>query len=76
LPGVRDNNLLHSALEMPKLSFGGQEIYPTVYEKAAAYLYHIARNHPFIDGNKRTAYFVTRAFLVANNAPKLFKKED
>lgn len=76
LAGIRDPNLLYSALETPKLAFGGQEIYPSIFEKAAAYLYHIARNHPFIDGNKRTAYFATRVFLEMNDTPKHFKKED
>jgi len=73
LPGLRDKNLLHSALEAPKASFGGKDMYPTIYEKASAYLYHLARNHPFNDGNKRTAYVASLAFLKANRAPIRFK---
>ena len=73
LSGIRDKNLLHSALDAPKASFGGKEMYPTIYEKAAAYLYHIARNHPFNDGNKRTAYVAALAFLNANHAPIKFQ---
>ncbi len=73
LPGVRDKNLLHSALDAPKASFGGKEMYPSIHEKAAAYLYHLARNHPFNDGNKRTAYVAALAFLKANHAPIKFK---
>ena len=68
LPGVRDKNLLHSALDAPKAAFGGQEMYPTIYAKAAAYLYHLTRNHPFNDGNKRTAFVATIAFLQGNHA--------
>jgi death-on-curing protein len=74
LAGIRDKNLLLSALEAPKASFGGAELYPSIFEKAATYLYHIIRNHPFNDGNKRTAYFVTLLFLEANNIVNHFKK--
>ena len=73
LAGVRDANLLHSALEAPKASFGGKDMYPSIYEKAAAYLYHLAKNHPFNDGNKRTAYVTALAFLKANQASLKFK---
>lgn len=52
--GVRDAGLLHSALAMPQASFGGQYLHADLFEMAAAYLYHIAQNHPFLDGNKRT----------------------
>lgn len=73
LSGVRDKNLLYSALEAPKASFGGKEMYPSIYEKAATYLYHLARNHPFNDGNKRTAYVVALTFLRVNRIPFKFK---
>ena len=69
-------NLLHSALEAPKASFGGKDMYPSVYEKAAAYLYHLAKNHPFNDGNKRTSYVTALAFLKANQALMKFKIAD
>ncbi|MBI5346920.1 MAG: type II toxin-antitoxin system death-on-curing family toxin [Chlamydiae bacterium] len=72
LPGIRDKNLLHSALEAPKASFDGKDMYPSIYEKAAVYLYHLAKNHPFIDGNKRTAYVAALAFMKANHAPIRF----
>ena len=65
-PGVRDEGLLESALAQPKATFGGQLLHPTISEQAAAYLYHIAMNHPFIDGNKRTAFAVTDTFLRLN----------
>lgn len=76
LPGIRDKNLLWSAIDAPKAAMFGNEMYPTIYEKAAAYLYHIVCNHPFNDANKRTGYAVTLVFLEVNNFEQLFKKED
>ena len=76
-PGVRDEGLLESALAQPQATFGGQFLHPTISEQAAAYLYHIAMNHPFIDGNKRTAFAVMDTFLRLNgcalNLTKNFK---
>lgn len=65
-PGVRDAGLLESALAQPKATFYGQLLHPTIGEQAAAYLYHLAKNHPFVDGNKRTAFAVMIAFLRVN----------
>jgi death-on-curing protein len=65
-PGVRDEGLLESALAQPQATFGGDFLHPTISEQAATYLYHIAMNHPFIDGNKRTAFAVTDTFLRLN----------
>ena len=65
-PGVRDEGLLESALAQPQATFGGDFLHPTIREQAAAYLYHIAMNHPFIDGNKRTAFAVMDTFLRLN----------
>ncbi len=65
-PGVRDEGLLESALAQPQATFGGQFLHSTISEQAAAYLYHIAMNHPFIDGNKRTAFAVMDTFLRLN----------
>ncbi len=65
-PGVRDEGLLESALAQPQATFGGDFLHRTISEQAAAYLYHIAMNHPFIDGNKRTAFAVTDTFLRLN----------
>lgn len=64
--GVRDEGLLESALAQPQATFGGQLLHPTISEQAAAYLYHLAMNHPFIDGNKRTAFAVADTFLRVN----------
>jgi death-on-curing protein len=66
MSGVRDEGLLESALSQPKASFFGELLHPTIHEQAAAYLYHIAKNHPFLDGNKRTAYGAMEAFLRLN----------
>jgi death on curing protein len=65
--GIRDYGLLLSALEMPKATFGGQDLHPSLFDKAAAYLYHIVKNHPFIDGNKRTGAAIALAFLETNH---------
>lgn len=76
LPGIRDKNLLLSALQAPKASFDGREMYPSIFEKATVYLYHIAKNHPFNDGNKRTAFVSVLAFLEANHAIMKFTTTD
>lgn len=52
--GVRDPGALKSAHKLPLQSFGGEEVYPTIHEKAAAMGHGIIANHPFVDGNKRT----------------------
>lgn len=65
-PGVRDDGLLESALAQPQATFGGELLHPTIDQQAAAYLYHLAMNHPFLDGNKRTAFAVMEAFLRLN----------
>jgi len=64
--GIRDEGLLESALAQPEATFSGELLHSTVYEQAAAYLYHIAKNHPFIDGNKRTAFAAMDVFLRMN----------
>ena len=64
--GLRDSGLLDSALHMPSAQFSGEFLHATIYEMAAAYGFHICKNHPFIDGNKRTAYNVMFFFLSFN----------
>ena len=64
--GVRDEGLLESALAQPQASFGGELLHPTIQDQAAAYFYHLAMNHPFIDGNKRTAFAAMDTFLRLN----------
>jgi death-on-curing protein len=64
--GVRDIGLLHSAIAMPQASFGGEFLHKNLFEMAAAYLYHIVQNHPFIDGNKRAGAAAAIIFLAMN----------
>jgi death-on-curing protein len=61
--GVRDEGGLPSALARPFQTFGGQDLYPTVFDKAGALLHSVCNNHPFVDGNKRTA-IVGAAYLL------------
>lgn len=63
---VRDFALLHSAVERPKATFGGQALYPTIFAMAAALLQSLCMNHPFTDGNKRSAWGATKLFLFLN----------
>lgn len=67
LGGIRDIGLLNSAFAMPSASFGGEFLHPSLHEMAAAYLYHIVRNHPFVDGNKRSGAVAALVFLAMNN---------
>jgi len=64
--GVRDMSLLSSAAAMPYASFSGSFLHADIYEMAAAYAFHICRNHPFVDGNKRTALAAALVFLEMN----------
>jgi death-on-curing protein len=64
--GLHSQDLLESAIEMPKSSFGGTDLYPDLFDKAAAYLFFIASNHGFNDGNKRTALAAALTFLSLN----------
>jgi death-on-curing protein len=64
--GIRDLGLLESALAMPQTSFGGTFVHADIYEMAAAYLFYIVSNHPFVDGNKRTGMVAALTFLDIN----------
>ncbi|MBI1961202.1 MAG: type II toxin-antitoxin system death-on-curing family toxin [Parcubacteria group bacterium] len=64
--GLRDTGLFLSIIDRPKVSFGGQEMYATVFAKAAVYLEALARYHVFLDGNKRTALAASARFLFLN----------
>ncbi len=66
LAGLIDRSLLISAVESPKATFDGRPLYPSLAEMAATYAWGIARNHPFVDGNKRTAFLVALTFLAMN----------
>jgi len=71
--GIRDLGLLESAIAQTRMTFGGEDLYPSLLEKAAALGFSIIMNHPFLDGNKRTGHAATETFLVLNgleiNAP-------
>lgn len=73
---VRDFSLLHSAVERPKATFGGQLLYPTVFAMAAALLQSLCMNHPFTDGNKRTAWATTKRFLWINGYHLIVKPHE
>lgn len=64
--GIRDINLLKSAIDRPFTGFGETEFYKTAEEKSAALVESIVKNHPFIDGNKRTGYVLMRLLLLQN----------
>jgi len=66
-PGIRDLGLLQSAVAMPQASVGDQYLHRNVFEMAAAHLFHIMRDHPFVDGNKRTGAVAAVVFLRIND---------
>ena len=75
-PGLRDRGLLESALAQPRTTVGGKEVHKTVFEKGAAYGYHVCSNHPFIDGNKRVAFVLMDVFLQKNGWEMTAAEED
>ena len=66
MSGTRAPNLLTSAIAMPEMSFGGELLHRDLFEMAAAYLFHLVQNHPFLDGNKRTGAMAALVFLDLN----------
>ena len=66
LDGVRDRALLESAVAAPQATFGGESVFKDIVEVAAAYLFYVCRNHPFLDGNKRAALGACIVFLRLN----------
>ena len=66
-PGIGDLALLESALATPAASYQGEFLHGSLYEMAAAYLFHLIKNHPFVDGNKRVALISTIVFLGFND---------
>ncbi|MDP3940941.1 MAG: type II toxin-antitoxin system death-on-curing family toxin [bacterium] len=75
--GVRDIGLLESAADRPQATFDGVDLYKSLFDKAAALLHSLLKNHPFVDGNKRTALSSAGVFLRMNNSRLLnmHKKE-
>jgi death on curing protein len=64
--GVRDLGALDSALAQPQMTFGGQELYPSLGDKASALCFSLVCNHPFVDGNKRVGHAAMETLLVLN----------
>jgi len=69
--GVRDHGLLDAAVAMPRQQFGGEYLHEDLAAMAAAYLFHIAQNHPFVDGNKRAAVLSALVFFKVNGVNDL-----
>ena len=65
--GIRDIGLIESAIGQPEASFGGEYLHADIFEMAAAYIYHLVMNHPFVDGNKRVGLEAALIFLEINN---------
>jgi len=72
--GVRDTEMLESALARPFQTFGGVELYESIFEKSAALLESLVKNHPFVDGNKRTG-FLAVLMLLRKNKIKVIASE-
>lgn len=65
-PGITNPGLLESAIAQPQMTFAGQELYTTLPEKAVALGFSLIKNHPFMDGNKRTGHAAMEVFLILN----------
>lgn len=65
-PGIRDKNLLESAIAQPQLKLFEEYVYNDIYDMASAYCFHIIKNHPFVDGNKRLGILAALTFLEKN----------
>ena len=74
--GIRDKSLLASAVNAPFQTFMGNDLYPSIYDKAAQLCYGIANNHPFTDGNKRTALHSMYVYLIINGYDIIATQQD
>ncbi len=74
--GVRDDAALDAAIHVPQAQFGGQFLHSTIFEMAAAYGFHLCQNHPFLDGNKRTAGMAMFTFLQFNGLEPIASESD
>jgi death-on-curing protein len=74
--GIRDVDLLKSALAMPEATYGGEFLHAGIFEMAAAYLFHLVKNHPFVDGNKRVGAVSALIFLALNGYDVHAPEED
>ncbi|MCJ7746015.1 MAG: type II toxin-antitoxin system death-on-curing family toxin [Actinobacteria bacterium] len=74
--GIRDIKLLQSAVAMPRAGIADRYLHEDVFEMAAAYLFHIVRDHPFVDGNKRTGAVAALVFLSINDVETHIEEEE
>lgn len=74
--GIRDLELLQSAVNRPRATFDGDELYPVIHQKAAAFIELLVNNYPFIDGNKRTGITAGAMFLLLNGYALTVSNED
>ena len=74
--GVRNLENLESAVNRPYSTFDGADLYPTTIDKAAALIESIIKNHPFVDGNKRTGYTIMRLHLIRNGVDLIASEEE
>lgn len=74
--GIRDGTLLDSAIAIPQAGFGEQYLHHDIFEMAAAYLFHIVQNHPFVDGNKRVGVAAALVFLELHHIPVTVTNDD
>lgn len=74
--GIRDDGLLESSLFAPFQTFDGQDLYPTLIEKAGRLGYGLIKNHPFVDGNKRIGVHTMLVFLAVNDIKLSYRDED
>lgn len=70
--GLRDRDAVEAAVARPQMTFGGEDLYPEVADKAAALMHSLVMNHPFVDGNKRVGAHACILFLLANDVEPLF----
>ena len=76
LDGIRDKNLLDSALKVPFQTFDGKDLYPDILDKATQLCFSLINNHPFSDGNKRIGIHLTLLFLKINNVQLNFVQQE
>lgn len=74
--GIRDSGLVDSAVSRPQAIFGGKDLYPDIFSKAASLGHSLICNHPFVDGNKRTGYMSMRIFLNINGYDIIASEDD
>jgi death on curing protein len=75
-PGLRDAAALESAIATPQATFDGKLLHTSIPAIAAAYLFHLCQNHPFVDGNKRVGANAAVTFLLMNNWEPIFEEEE